>query len=118
MSCLFESLAVFFKHNDHKKVRQQICNYLESNGALIDGIETSTILQIESPNYVNNMRLTSTWGGGIEIQSACNIWKVRIIVHNLRQNNTIEFIPVSGSFSSTIEISWTGNHYTPLRKYS
>ncbi len=62
------------------------------------------------------MRLESTWGGAIEIQCACNIWKLCINVKNYRDNNnrTIEFIPCSNSYDRTINIYWTGGHYEPL----
>jgi len=120
MSCLFESLAIFFKHGNHQKIRNDICNYLEQNKPIIDGLETKFILSLENPNYIRAMRMLSTWGGGIEIQVACNIWRLRIIVHNLQQqrNNKIEFLPILGEYYHTIEIAWTGNNYTPLKKYS
>lgn len=119
MSCLFESLAIFFKHNNHQKIRHDICNYLEQNRPIIDGLDTQTILSFENPNYIRNMRLLSTWGGGIEIQVACNLWRLRIIVVNqqVRNSNRIEFLPVTTSYEHTIEIGWNGGHYVPLRKY-
>ena len=59
------------------------------------------------------MRNTSTWGGVIEIQVACNLWKYKIIVNNHRDRNhtKIEFIPVTGTIDETIdetiELQWT-----------
>ena len=117
MSCLFNSLSYFIK-NDSNSIRQEICNYLQENKKLIDGLDTQYILQIEHPNYIENMRKTSTWGGAIEIQAACNIWKYRIIVKNLRgsSNSTIEFLPITCELVNTIELEWTGGHYEPVRK--
>ena len=64
------------------------------------------------------MRNTSTWGGAIEIQAACNIWKYKIIVNNHRdsKHSKIEFMPVSKNIENTIELQWTGGHYEPIRK--
>ena len=115
MSCLFNSLS-YFINTDSYTTRQLICNYLQENKPIIDGLSTDTILQYENNNYISNMRKTSTWGGAIEIQCACNIWKTRIIVKNYRDviNTNIEFIPLSGNYEKTINIYWTGGHYEPV----
>ena len=56
-------------------------------------------------------------GGAIEIQCACNIWNVRIIVLNNRdcKNRSIEFIQLSAQYDRTIYLEWTGGHYEPVR---
>ncbi len=66
---------------------------------------------------------TSTWGGAIEIQAACNLWKSRIVVHDLRDRGkraSIEFVScdaaISGATELTMELEWTGGHYEPVRK--
>tara|TARA_B100000035_G_scaffold203371_1_gene173987 strand:+ start:3843 stop:4193 length:351 start_codon:yes stop_codon:yes gene_type:complete len=116
MSCLFNSIS-YFLPEDSFAVRQKICNYLESNNKIIDGIETKEILKMESNNYIQNMRQTSTWGGAIEIQAACNIWNISIIVENIRsrENGKIHFIPINGNFNKTISVTWSGGHYEPIR---
>jgi hypothetical protein len=119
MSCLFNSLSYFLKEDSYT-VRQKICDYLLENKPIIDGLETKDVLLIESnnvENYISNMRNTSTWGGAIEIQCACNIWNIQINVSNYRDNNgkKIEFIPINGDISSLINIYWTGGHYEPIR---
>jgi len=116
MSCLFNSLSYFIK-DDSFKIRQTICDYLHENKPIIDGLETREILGYENPNYIQNMRNPSTWGGAIEIQCACNIWNSRIIVLNNRDrgNRPIEFIPLSGQYEKTIFLDWTGGHYEPVR---
>ena len=81
MSCLFNSLS-YFINIDSYTIRQLICNYLQENKPIIDGLSTDTILEYENNNYISNMRQTSTWGGAIEIQCACNIWKCQINVHH------------------------------------
>jgi len=120
MSCLFNSLS-YFVNEDSYKIRQTICDYLQENKSIIDGLETRDVLTIESINtdtYITNMRQTSTWGGAIEIQCACNIWNLQINVSNYRDagNRIIEFVPINGNITNTINIYWNGGHYEPIRK--
>ena len=108
MSCLFNSLNYFIKEGSYE-IRQKICNYLQQNKQIIDGLSTSNILEIEDSSaekYISNMRLKSTWGGAIEIQCACNIWALKINVKNYRDNNnrTIEFLPINNSYNKNINI--------------
>jgi hypothetical protein len=117
MSCLFNSLSNFI-NLDSYNIRQKICNYLENNQPIIEGIDTDLILSLDSSkdDYINNMRSTSTWGGAIEIQAACNLWSLRIIIINIRNlpNTQIEFLPLSNNYTHTIKISWNGYHYEPI----
>ena len=118
MSCLFNSLNHFIGEGSYE-IRQKICNYLQQNKKIIDGLSTSNILELEdcsAEKYISNMRLKSTWGGAIEIQCACNIWGLKINVKNYRDNNnrTIEFLPLNNSYNKTINIYWTGGHYEPI----
>lgn len=118
MSCLFNSLSYFIKESSFD-IRQKICDYIERNEPLIDGLETKEILKYEGGSgYISRMRNTSTWGGAIEIQAACNIWKCRIIVNNHRdkKHSNIEFTPVKKNADKTLELQWTGGHYEPIRK--
>ena len=120
MSCLFNSLH-YFIHINSNDIRQKICDYLEQNLPIIDGIETSQVLELENnstaSDYINSMRSSSTWGGAIEIQVACNIWKICINVKNFRDANgkTIQFIPINTNYDNSIDIYWTGGHYEPMR---
>jgi prephenate dehydratase len=119
MSCLFNSFSYFFKQSSYD-IRQSICNYLQENKPIIDGLDTHFILGLENSSansYVSRMRATSTWGGAIEIQAACNIWNVQIIVHNIRDHNgnKINFLPINNKFKNTINITWSGGHYEPVR---
>ena len=128
MSCLFNSLSHFIPQTDPQTIRQRICDYLQANSPIIDGMDTHEVLQLDSPNssepdqYIGAMRIPSTWGGAIEIQAACNIWSVRIIVHDIRgggqgQGHTlIEFLPVATvAIDKTFELEWSGGHYEPKR---
>ena len=118
MSCLFNSLSYFIDGNSYD-IRQKICDYLTENKPIIDGLDTKFILDLENPNYVQHMRNTSTWGGAIEIQAACNVWKTKITVIDIRNSNRneIEFVPLTSepSENKTIYIEWSGGHYEPKR---
>jgi hypothetical protein len=102
-----------------QEIRNRICDYLEQNEPVIDGIDTSVLLSMDGPSdeYISNMRRSSTWGGAIEIQAACNIWRTAIIVQNRRgsEQSDIEFLPVKGAAQSSVAVQWTGGHYEPVR---
>ena len=141
MSCLFNSMSHFIKEDGGPNgIRQRICDYLEKNLPILEGMETCDVLQLEAPSaahYISNMRKPSTWGGAIEIQCACNIWNARIIVHDIRtrnnnnknnnnsNNNKIEFLPLRLSDNSAnavpdphsleLHLEWSGGHYEPRR---
>lgn len=85
----------------------------------MDGIPTKMILDSDRPNYIAQMRNPSVWGGAIEIQAACNIWKAKVIVENRRDHRgagaqPIEFVPVSAHVTKIMRIYWTGGHYEPI----
>jgi hypothetical protein len=130
MSCLFNSLSHFIPQTDPQVIRARICDYLQANSPIIDGMATHDVLQLDSlktsDQYIGAMRALTTWGGAIEIQAACNIWNARIVVHDIRtghdhghanaQHKTIEFLPVSALASDkTFELEWSGGHYEPVR---
>ena len=143
MSCLFNSMSYFIKEDwGPTGIRQRICDYLEKNLPILEGMETHDVLQLEAPtaaHYISKMRKSSTWGGAIEIQCACNIWNARIIVHDIRRNNKnnnnnnnnnnnsnsnnnkIEFLPFKSDNDNTqhpsleLHLEWSGGHYEPRR---
>jgi hypothetical protein len=123
MSCLFNSLSHFIApQTDPQAIRQRICDYLQANSPIIDGMATHDVLQLDSLNtsdqYIGTMRSPCTWGGAIEIQAACNIWNARIVVHDIRGQDpkSIEFLPVSTvPADKTFELEWSGGHYEPVR---
>ena len=119
MSCLFNSMSHFLPISS-AQIRSDICGYLAANRPLIDGLETRQILEMDAgSDYIAKMRSSSTWGGGIEIQAACNLWGLRIVVRNLcgrsRTLPSIEFLPVTVPPGRTIELEWSGGHYEPVR---
>ena len=135
MSCLFNSLSHFIPQTDPQAIRQRICDYLQANSPIIDGMATQDVLQLDSGSssdqYIGTMRTLTTWGGAIEIQAACNIWNARIVVHDIRKGNiqgqkqSIEFLPIStdtinatnatNSPDKTFTLEWSGGHYEPIR---
>lgn len=113
MSCLFDSLSHFLKM-DSFSIRQHICNYLELNKPIVDGLDTKLILELDDTNYVSGMRNTTKWGGANEILAACNLWKIKINVLLYNQRKTIEFLPLDKCYIKIANIIWYGNHYEPI----
>ena len=125
MSCLFNSLGrLLSPSNDPQVLRQEICNYLEAGSPILDGMATADVLVLESGlqagPYIARMRKPQTWGGAIEIQACAVLYSARIIVKNLRNRGQkdMEFLPLSGSVTSTLTIAWNGGHYNPISKQS
>lgn len=116
MSCLFDSFSYFLKIPSFQ-IRQMICDYMEQALPILDGLDTNTLLSIESPNYIVIMRNQGTQGGAIEIQVACNIWNLVIKVVNIRDHTKdIKFKPLKGiERHKKIKITWNGGHYEPVR---
>jgi len=102
MSCLFRSLSHHVYNLGTEELRQMICNYLESDPSIM-GEKFSNWLVILQQNpssiplsiplsplsssqhlkdYVQSMRRPSTWGGGIEINSFCELFDTRVMVHH------------------------------------
>lgn len=125
MACLFDSLSVFLltqhrKQPSSDELRQQICNYLESNNQIMDDLNTDDVTRITSnlniKQYVDNMRKHSTWGSALEIKAFCEIYKVNVTVVHLQDKRHIEFLPSQKNKEKpthTIFLNYTGNHYTP-----
>lgn len=120
MSCLFESIGYFIGESGND-IRKRVCDYLEQNKPIVKGVDTNKIIEYKNDsviNYIIQMRSKSTMGSVIEIQAACNIWKISIIVHNNidLDNNVIQFIPMNKLYDQTIDIFWTGSNYEPIKK--
>lgn len=121
MSCLFNSLGRLL-NVDPTRLRMQICDALDAKVPIISEIDTHEVLALtEGPRYTERMRSTSEWGGAIEIQVACTLYKIRVIVENRRdagpaEKTHIEFLPsCNQNFERTAVIYWTGGHYEPVR---
>jgi len=99
-------------------MRQTICDYLEADKPIMDGMSTKDIVTMEGPNYIARMRSPSMWGGAIEIQAAVNLHNARVLVENRRdRSKNIEFLPLTGEPGMTLTIYWTGGHYEPVSKH-
>jgi hypothetical protein len=117
MSCLFNSIS-YFLQEDPQVIRNKICDYLHQGHPIISGLNTQEVLEIDgTPNYVETMRKTSTWGGAIEIQAACNIWSMSVNVIDVRDacRKVVNFVPVNNVYSKSITLEWSGGHYEPLK---
>ncbi len=116
MSCLFDSLSVYLPYSA-SEIRRKICDYLEENNTIVEGLDTHSILEQEHAGYVPWMRDQSTWGGAIEIKAACDIWNVAIQVHNAQGLNSgvVRFTPNTDGHSTTdvrtLDLHWNGAHY-------
>ena len=116
MSCLFDSLSVYLPYSA-SEIRRKICDYLEENNTIVEGLDTHSILEQEHAGYVPWMRDQSTWGGAIEIKAACDIWNVAIQVHNAQEVNSgvVRFTPKTDGHSTTdvrtLDLHWNGAHY-------
>jgi hypothetical protein len=95
-----------------------VCDYLQDLNPVIEGFDTRNIIPINMNEYVTLMRNPETWGGAIEINCTSNIWNLRIIIKNIRDEGSqdIEFIPIKGIDAKTksVVLSWNGNHYEPI----
>lgn len=114
MSCYFDSVSSF-THIDSFSLRQMICDYLESNYSVMEGMNTSTLLKTIDKDYIVKMRHPQTWAGGIEISATCNLFALKIIVNSFQngQHNMYEFIPIYKKFRKIIHLNYNGEHYTP-----
>jgi hypothetical protein len=87
---------------------------------MMDDMSLNDILNIdnvETADYVRNMRNTSTWGGGIEIKAFCEIYNVGVVVRIKHTGRDVVFKPSSmenATVLNAVVIEWTGNHYEPL----
>ena len=61
MSCLFNSLSHFIPQTDPQAIRQRICDYLQANSPIIDGMATQDVLQLDSGSssdqYIGTMHI-------------------------------------------------------------
>ena len=123
MSCLFQSLSSFVSHQDFVKLRQDICDFLQTNPKLVGGeIDLKKITELDDTtieNYVGHMRSNSTWGGAIEIRAFCEMYDVNVVVKNIRnaaqneEETYIEFL-CSNNKNRWVVISWNGGHFEPI----
>lgn len=128
MSCLFNSLSRFTPGVSSNELRQKICDYLanDSLGQVnIPGtcsiesseIKPSDVAKLEGmtlDKYIAKMRMSSTWGGALEIAAFIRLYNMDVEVVNIRDRNqkNIEFVVLGNT--KKVRISWNGGHYEPI----
>lgn len=116
MSCLFQSLGKLVGQ-DPRKLRLAICDYIQQNAELMEGVEAAKIIEWESQQnlneYVRRMRSTSTWGGATEIAAFVNLYSVSVEVIDLQTQKRIQFVPRRRTRKKALCITWNGSHYEP-----
>lgn len=118
MSCLFQSLSYFLAHKDYSRLRQDICNFLDSNQPLVDDLTIKDIAEFDGINketYIQNMRNDNTWGGAPEIKAFCEMYKVKVKVIIGQNGKQIEFNPSNQEATKFVVITWSGNHFEPFK---
>jgi ubiquitin thioesterase OTU1 len=117
MSCLFIALGYFMLDSNPDRIRQDICDYLESNPSLYeDGLTLENITELDGLNneqYISNMRNRNTWGGAIEIKAFCDLYDIDVQVYVVPTCKKILFKSNKKHKNGLIKIYWTGNHYEP-----
>ena len=126
MSCLFDSLGEALNLPGNI-IRNDICNYLETNPYLIKDVSFENIVAWINDNendengggsmneYITRMRQESTWGGGTEIKSFVNMTGINVIIISTRHEDRGEYILFSSENSTdkrVIVLNWNGSHYT------
>ena len=107
MSCLFVSMSKFF-NEDHVNIRHKICNYLESDNIIIEGMNTKDVLEIGQfdPEAV----ITAVYFDGERVA----VYAKRFCIDTSTLNSRFEF--VNGHKNS--ELLYFSMHPEPKIKYS
>lgn len=110
-NCLFHTLSRCLQQRgmhgiSHEDLRNYVCLYMDNNPAFCEtwGITVA---------YITNMRLSGTWGGGIEIAIIAQIYNVKINVMIPHQGFTSMIAFNATTETAPIQIEYrNGNHYT------
>ena len=123
MSCLFDSLGEALNLPGNI-IRNDICNYLETNPYLIKDVSFENIVgwmndndddDMDMNEYIRRMRQESTWGGGTEIKSFVNMTGLNVIIISTRNEDRGKYMLFSSENSTdkrVIVLNWNGSHYT------
>ena len=103
-------------------LRQRVCNFIAREEKIKgDPISMYVIGEFNArhvSDYVSKMRSTSTWGGMIEIKAFCALTKWKVVVHDIRgghHGKQYACEPSDHRYSRTIDVTWSGGHYEPVR---
>ncbi len=115
MSCLFQSIGACLGLSA-AAVRTDIVHYMREHGDdeiadlklkhWIEGAEDKTW-----DTYLWNMSSGSEWGGGPELDVACILYDVDIVIQHAGGTLRIGAEPASGD-RRVITLRYTGSHYT------
>ena len=108
MSCLFHSIG-FHCNLSADEVRRRVVNAMQEKEQSFCEI-VATAEGMPFAEYTKRMRLSSSWGGGIELEVAAELWGLTIEVVGPGSTR----INV-GSGSRRVGLHYTGSHYSPLR---
>ena len=109
MSCLFNALEKYL-HVPSARIRSTVCDYLDANKFLLEGMETVEVLKTIDDRYVENMRQDTTFGSAIEISVVCRLWGVNIEVKDANANRVVLF-DINESPVCRCVLYWNGGHY-------
>jgi len=118
MSCLFQSIGECLGMS-HARVRQEILDYMQRHSTAKfacakeeDSLPFDQLVQLSEnkslTEYILEMQKSSTWGGGIELATACLLYDMNITVHF----DGKEIQLGSGTAAREIHINYNGSHYT------
>jgi hypothetical protein len=116
MSCLFQSIAYLLGQGyNAKRVRHDICQAMlihDSEIVIADTSLSEWLKMIGNPKeYIQRMRLSSTWGGGPELAIASYIYRKKIVV--FFKNRPISVFCCHPKPNGSFKLNYTGSHYTP-----
>ena len=110
MSCLFNALEKYLKVPS-VQIRSTVCNYLEENKVLIEGMETKDVLAAIDDRYVEHMRHETTFGSAIEIAVVCRLWGVNVEVKAENATDTVFMFDIHQNPKQVCVLYWNGGHY-------
>ncbi len=109
MSCLFDALEKYL-HVPSARIRSMVCDYLDANKFILEGMETLEVLKTIDSQYVENMRHETTFGSAIEISVVCRLWGVNIEVKDAKANRVVLF-DINECPIFMCVLYWNGCHY-------
>jgi hypothetical protein len=120
MSCLFVSIGTGIGKSA-PQVRREIVDYitrdengenmLEKNGENITAwVKNVSISEdMDEEEYITRMGKNSTWGGGLEIEAASQLYEIEIVV---RHRNFVQKFGEGMGYEQVLILGYTGSHYT------
>ena len=116
-NCLFYSLSnlIFNNMYYYAHIRQIICDYYETTDIINHLFETEE----EKNNYITKMKKDKVYGTGLEIETFCNIFKLKIILYT-RHINEKDCLKKDDDKVESVILgnAYEGNFALVLDKYS